>query len=197
MVKCVAHSLSLLLEDIGKLPYFSCIIEGLKRVVRFITNHYFSLGLFRQFAQQELLKTGACPSPMPACSLDVPSAQAWQCLTACVYAAAETRLYGAHIMAERVLKLKAPLMQTVVSQEWADWVSKGIAKVRDEAAAVKALLLNEKECWTKLEIMTAVFQPVVDLLRLTDSLVPTASKVSTLCLQSRFLETTDVLHNIL
>jgi hypothetical protein len=86
-------------------------------------------------------------------------------------------------VAERILKLKAPLMQTVVSQEWADWVSRGAAKVKDEAAEVKAFLLNEKEFWPKLEIMTAVFQPVVDLLGLTDSLVPAASKVSTLCLQ--------------
>ena len=107
-----------------------------------------------------------------------------ECLTACVHAAAETRFYGAHIVAERILKLKAPLMQTVVSQEWADWVSKGVAKVKDEAAAVKAFLLDEKDFWTKLEIMTGLFQPVVDLLRLTDSLVPAASKVNILCLQS-------------
>ena len=59
-MKCVAHSLDLMLEDIGKLPYVNGIIEGQKRVVRFITNHHYSLGLFRQFAQQELLKTGAC-----------------------------------------------------------------------------------------------------------------------------------------
>lgn len=60
----------------------------------------------------------------------------------------------------------------------------GPAKVKDKAAAVKAFLLDEKEVWTKLEIMTTVFQPVVDLLRLTDSLVPAASKVNILCLQS-------------
>lgn len=60
VVKCVAHSLDLMLEDIGKLPYFSDIIEAQKRIVRFITNHHYSLGLFRQFAQKQLLKTGAC-----------------------------------------------------------------------------------------------------------------------------------------
>lgn len=59
MVKCVAHSLDLMLEDIGKLSYFSGIITDQKRVVRFITNHHYSLGLFRQFAQKQLLKTGA------------------------------------------------------------------------------------------------------------------------------------------
>jgi hypothetical protein len=48
-----------MLEEIGKLPYFSELIEA-QRLVRFITNHYYSLGLFWQFAQKRLLKTGAC-----------------------------------------------------------------------------------------------------------------------------------------
>ena len=57
-VRCVAHSLDLMLEDIGKLTYFSDIIDGQKRIVRFITNHHYSLGLFRQFAEYNLVKTG-------------------------------------------------------------------------------------------------------------------------------------------
>ena len=59
MVKCVPHSLDLMLEDIGELSYFSGVITDQKRVVRFITNHHYSLGLFRQFAPKQLLKTGA------------------------------------------------------------------------------------------------------------------------------------------
>lgn len=58
VVKCVAHSLDLMLEDISKVPYFGELIEDQKRIVRFITNHHYSLALFRQFAQKELLKTG-------------------------------------------------------------------------------------------------------------------------------------------
>ena len=61
MVKCVAHSLDLMVEDIGKLAYFIAIIEGQKQIVRFIMNHHYSLGLFRQFADKELLRTGVCP----------------------------------------------------------------------------------------------------------------------------------------
>lgn len=60
MLKCVAHSLDLMVEDIGELPYFTELIEAQKQLVRFITNHNYSLGLFRQFAQKQLLKTGAC-----------------------------------------------------------------------------------------------------------------------------------------
>lgn len=91
--------------------------------------------------------------------------------------AAETRFYGAQIVAVRILQLKAALQQTVVSQDWFDWAKRSGAKVKDEATAVKAWLLDEKDFWGKLEIMTGVFQPIVDLLRLTDSMVPAASKV--------------------
>ena len=59
-VKCVAHCLDLMLEEIGKLDLFSDIIDSQKRIVRFITNNHYSHALFRQFAQKELLKTGAC-----------------------------------------------------------------------------------------------------------------------------------------
>ena len=37
VVKCVAHSLDLMLEDISKVPYFGELIEDQKRIVRFIT----------------------------------------------------------------------------------------------------------------------------------------------------------------
>ena len=99
-----------------------------------------------------------------------------------MHAAAQTRFYGAHIVAERVLQLKAALMQTVVSQEWADWVQRATAKIREEAAAVKAFLLDKKDFWGRLEIMTTIFQPVVDLLRLTDNMVPAALKGIAFCL---------------
>lgn len=94
-----------------------------------------------------------------------------------VYSAAETRFYGAYILAQRILELKAAIMQTVVSQEWADWVKGASAKVRDEAVIVKSVALDEKDFWGKLEVVVDVFQPVVKLLRLVDSALPAASKV--------------------
>jgi hypothetical protein len=175
-----------MVEDIGKLAYFTAIIEGQKRVVRFIMNHHYSLGLFRQFAEKELLRTGAGPLISTRLQSACKHAGCGQGLTAVVLSAAETRFYGAHIVAERVLELKAPLMQTVVSQEWSDWVKRSSAKITDEAKVVKALLLDEKDFWTKLEIMTEVFQPIVDLLRLTDSMVPAASKVCSYYLLAYF-----------
>lgn len=112
-----------------------------------------------------------------------------------MHAAAETRFYGAHIVAERILELKAAIMQTVVSQEWADWVKGASAKVRDEAAVVKALVLDEKNFWGKLEIMVDVFQPVVKLLRLADSALPAASKVNALCMHGALLDFIQTVHH--
>lgn len=108
-----------------------------------------------------------------------------------MHVAAETRFYGAYIVAVRILEIQAALMQTVVSQEWADWAKRSDKKLREEAAAVKALVLDEAGFWGKLEVMVDVFAPVVKLLGLVDSQVPSASKVSTeparVCLQSPLL----------
>ena len=123
VVKCVAHSLDLLLEDIGKVSYFSDIIEAQKRIVRFITNHHYSLGLFRQFAHKQLLKTGGCSLSTTMNCLYGSCARIVVALTVAVHTAAETCFYGTQIVAEHMLELKAPIMQTVVSQEWADWMT--------------------------------------------------------------------------
>ena len=87
-------------------------------------------------------------------------------------------------MAERMQELKPAIMQTVVSQEYSDWMKGLPAKVRDEAQAVKKLALDEPGFWGKQEIMVEVFAPFVKLLRLADSALPAASKVSTRCLPS-------------
>jgi hypothetical protein len=79
-------------------------------------------------------------------------------------------------------------MQTVVSQEWADWLKGASAKVEDEGAAVKALALDEKNFWGKLAVMTEIFAPVVKLLKLADSNLPAASKVCTLYMLGALLD---------
>ena len=58
-VHCTAHCLDLMLKDIGQLPFFSAVIADQKRVIKFITNHHATLGIFRGLAEKELLKTGA------------------------------------------------------------------------------------------------------------------------------------------
>jgi hypothetical protein len=47
---CTAHIIDLFLEDLGKLEPIKDIIADAKAVVKFITNHHFSLALFRKHA---------------------------------------------------------------------------------------------------------------------------------------------------
>ena len=53
--------MDLLLKDMGDLPFFSEVIADQKRVIKFITNHHATLGIFRGLAEKELLKTGETP----------------------------------------------------------------------------------------------------------------------------------------
>ena len=48
-----------MLKEVGQLPFFSAVIADQKRVIKFITNHHATLGIFRGLAEKELLKTGA------------------------------------------------------------------------------------------------------------------------------------------
>jgi hypothetical protein len=52
-----------MLKDIGQLPFFSGVIAEQKKVIKFITNHHATLGIFRELAEKELLKTGASRMP--------------------------------------------------------------------------------------------------------------------------------------
>jgi hypothetical protein len=42
---------------------FSGVIAEQKKVIKFITNHHATLGIFRELAEKELLKTGASRMP--------------------------------------------------------------------------------------------------------------------------------------
>ena len=97
---------------------------------------------------------------------------------------AETRFYGAFIVAERMIELKEAVQQTVVSSEYSGWAAAQSAKVKAEAAAVKAICLNEDGFWKKEAQLVEIFSPIVKLLRLTDSALPAMSKVR-LCASQR------------
>ena len=115
-------------------------IGGQKQAVRFSTNHHYSLGLFRPFAHKEPLKTGPWrPTSFNAALCVRPTdgaCKTCQRSITVVHAAAETRIYCAHTVAERIMKLKAAITQTAVSQKWADCMKDAAAKVRDDNAAV-------------------------------------------------------------
>jgi len=49
------HSIDLMLEDIGKIPFFKDIVESSKNITRFIYNHAFVLHLMRKFTNNKEL----------------------------------------------------------------------------------------------------------------------------------------------
>lgn len=62
-----------------------------------------------------------------------------------------------------------------MSAEYKEWAEKQSYKA--EAMRVKKLILDE-DLWTDIELMVELFKPIVDLLRLVDSDLPTMGKVS-------------------
>ena len=77
-----------------------------------------------------------------------------------------------------MIELKEAVQQTVVSSAFSNWSGSKSAKVKEEAAAVKAICLNEEGFWKREAQLVEIFAPVVKLLRLTDSALPALSKVS-------------------
>lgn len=91
---CTTHSLSLVLEDMGKLQWIAPVIDEGKEIVKFIRTHHYSLALFRRPSKVELLKYP------------------------------ETQFAYAYIMLACMMKVKNTLRQLVVSNEWSQWALK-------------------------------------------------------------------------
>ena len=53
---CASHSLDLLMEDIGKLPWVQLIVDEAISIVTFFTTKYKVLGMFRAHSSLELKK---------------------------------------------------------------------------------------------------------------------------------------------
>lgn len=80
-------------------------------------------------------------------------------------------------MSQRLLELKDALQGMVVCAEWIAWAAKQkSAMLKTKIVKVKDILLGVA-FWASLESMVELFQPVVKLLRLTDSELPSISKI--------------------
>lgn len=87
----------------------------------------------------------------------------------------DARFYTAYISCARLLKCKTAARQTVVLGEWDRWAKKPGNK--DKSAAVKASILDE-EFWAAIQLFCRLVKPIVRLMRLVDSNMPSMGKVS-------------------
>jgi len=88
----------------------------------------------------------------------------------------DTRFYTAYISCARLLECKSAARQTVVSAEWDRWAKK--PGNRDKAATVQSTILDE-EFWAAARLFCKLVKPIVRLMRLVDSNMPSMGKVST------------------
>ncbi len=86
----------------------------------------------------------------------------------------DTRFYSADIAVRRLLRCQSAVQKTVVSEEWNEWANK--RDYRDKARfVIKAVL--DPAFWTAIANFCHVLKPIVRLLRLVDSNMPSMTKV--------------------
>ncbi|KAL3136716.1 hypothetical protein ABBQ38_15545 [Trebouxia sp. C0009 RCD-2024] len=90
----------------------------------------------------------------------------------------DTRFYSAYIAVRRLLLCKNAVQKTVVSTEWASWADK--AEYKNKASTVSRIVLNAS-FWIALARFIILLRPIVRLLRLVDSNMPSMSKVYPEC----------------
>ena len=86
--------------------------------------------------------------------------------------------------------MKSVLQETVVSAEFNAWAEKQTYKA--EAMRVKKMILDE-DGWDDIDLTVELFKPIVDLLRLVDTDLPSMGKVS--CALSYDTSLSAVLHS--
>ena len=86
----------------------------------------------------------------------------------------DTRFYSAYIAIRRLLRCQSAVQKTVVSEEWAGWAAK--RDYREKARFVSKAVLDAA-FWTAIAHFCHVLKPIVRLLRLVDSNMPSMGKV--------------------
>ena len=102
-------------------------------------------------------------------------------LLCCWHVAGDTRFYTAYISGVRLLKLESKVRQLVVDNEVVEWGRKTANK-----SAFKELkqLVNKNTMWRNLLKFCKLMKPIVKLLRLVDSDMPSLGKVKAIELRS-------------
>lgn len=107
---CVAHSVDLMLEDIGKLPNVTSLIKKAKQVCKTVCNHHASLAVFKSHSQKMILR--------PNDTRQIVLIFLGACLlTTCLLARFGTVI----IMLQRLVDVRKALERTVTDQGWDDF----------------------------------------------------------------------------
>jgi hypothetical protein len=152
-VGCLAHALDLVLEDIGKIEWVKDTIAAAKKIVKVIRGSHWSLGLFRNVGSQLKEKR----------SLLFPG---------------ETRFGTVGILLTRLVELREVLLATVGHNRWH---SKVLALDREGKAAAQEVKNTINDAigtfWPAVRLLIKIFMPIVDVMRMADSMVPCIGKV--------------------
>ncbi|KAF8065964.1 RNF32 [Scenedesmus sp. PABB004] len=142
---CVAHVCDLALEDLfSKVDSFKAAHEENKAFITFVRNHHSTLAAWKQFNHSDA--TGAT---------DAERSELQRTNKLQLIKPGETRFASAHLMLERVAKLKSKIRQYVVSEHWAVAISN--FKPGDKALAKKfESLVTSAKFWEQVELAVQV-----------------------------------------
>ncbi|KAH6555369.1 hypothetical protein KP509_1Z261600 [Ceratopteris richardii] len=130
---CETHCLDLLMEDIGKLTWVKACTLQASNIVTFFTQKVKVLAMFREHSKLEIKKP------------------------------ATTRFAYMWIVLSRLLEVKVPLRQTVVSTFWIEWDE----STSEESKSMQRLCLDES-FWDGVRAILGVITPIYKALRMTD-----------------------------
>ena len=98
---CASHSIDLLMEDIGALPWVQEVVKDALSIVTFFTTKHKVLAIYREYSKLELKKPSS------------------------------TRFAYTWLLLDRLLEVKPFLRQCVVSTMWDEWDESGSQEARD------------------------------------------------------------------
>ena len=149
---CTPHSLDLELEDIAKLRFVAQQLDEMRKVVKFVRGHYYSLFLWRERSALELLLPG------------------------------DTRFATNFIIAGRLVKEQDSAKEMVADRRFDQWLEGKLEGKKTGNKIYKALgmwvkeKVNDADWWVKNETILSIVDPIIELLRLGDSELPLMGK---------------------
>ena len=102
----------------------------------------------------------------------------------------QTRFATNLIMLQRLSEVKDALQETVISRQYKQWITEALYKNKGEV--ITTIILNDV-FWKSVEKIVNFCNPIIELLRLSDGIVPCVGKVYWKMLQiEQFIEVADL-----